>query len=86
MPNNPTTTTRGPWRLLVLDRDHTDPKWILAIVAAPDDVRPATGPGAELDQVTARWVATASGLYRPAFTALPHPQVWLVGEQPRKGT
>jgi hypothetical protein len=53
---------------------------------APGDVRPATGPGAELDQVTARWVATASGLYRPAFTALPHPQVWLIGEQPREGT
>ena len=85
MPHDSTTTGRGPWRLLVLDRDHTDPKWLLATIA-PGDVRPATGPGAELDQVTARWVATASGLYRPGFTALPHPQVWLIGEQAREGT
>lgn len=85
MPHDSTTTGRGLWRILVLDRDHSDPKWLLATIA-PGDVRPATGPGAELDQVTVRWVASASGLYRPAFTALPHPQVWLISEQPREGT
>jgi hypothetical protein len=40
MPNDPTTTGRGPWRILVLDRDHTDPKWLVATIA-PGDVRPA---------------------------------------------
>jgi hypothetical protein len=33
MPNDPTTTGNGPWRILVLDRDPADPKWILATVA-----------------------------------------------------
>ena len=41
MENHPTTTTRGPWRVLILDRDPRDPKWILATVATPGDVRPA---------------------------------------------
>ena len=41
MPNDPTTTGNGPWRLLILDRDPTDPKWILATVATPSDVGPA---------------------------------------------
>ena len=40
MPNDP-TTTNGPWRLLILDRDPQDPKWILATVATPGDVEPA---------------------------------------------
>ena len=30
------------WRILVLDRDPADPKWILATVTLPTDVRPAT--------------------------------------------
>ena len=58
MPNDPTTTGNGPWRLLVLDRDPTDPKWILATVAAPGDVRPAW-PSGTVDEDTAAWVATA---------------------------
>ena len=33
MPNDPTTTGNGPWRLLILDRDPADPKWILATIA-----------------------------------------------------
>ena len=41
MPNHPITSSTGPWRILILDRDPADPKWILATVAAPDDVRPA---------------------------------------------
>ena len=31
----------GPWRLLVLDRDPQDPKWVLCTVVIPSDVRPA---------------------------------------------
>ena len=41
MPNHPITSSTGPWRILILDRDPADPKRILATVAAPGDVRPA---------------------------------------------
>jgi hypothetical protein len=30
-----------PWRILLLDRDPADPKWLLATVTLPTDVRPA---------------------------------------------
>ncbi len=83
MANHPTTTGTGPWRILVLDRDPADPKWILATVATPGDVRPAD-PAAVLDDVTAAWVATATGLYRPALTRLRHADVWRIGEQPQE--
>jgi hypothetical protein len=33
--------TGGPWRLLVLDRDPQDPKWLFVTVSIPADVRPA---------------------------------------------
>jgi hypothetical protein len=74
----------GIWRLLVLDRDPADPKFILATVATPGDVRPAR-PGATVDEVTAAWVASASGLYRSALTPVPSALVWRVDEggQPR---
>jgi hypothetical protein len=57
MPNDPTTTGNGPWRLLVLDRDPADPKWILATVATPGDVRPAW-PSGTVDEDTAIWVGS----------------------------
>ncbi len=41
MPNDPTPTGSGPWRLLILDPDPRDPKWIMATVTTPADVRPA---------------------------------------------
>jgi hypothetical protein len=31
----------APWRVLILDRDPADPKWLLATVTLPADVRPA---------------------------------------------
>ncbi len=33
--------TGGPWRLLVLDRNPEDPKWVLCTVSLASDVRPA---------------------------------------------
>ena len=84
MPNDPTTTGNGPWQLLILDRDPTDPKWILATVATPGDVRPARPTEAAVDEVTAAWVASAAGLYRPALTPLLHPDVWRVEENPQE--
>lgn len=42
MSNTPTTTTTGPWRILVFDpSDPADPRWVLATVTMPSDVRPA---------------------------------------------
>jgi len=35
MPNDPITAGNGPWRILVLDRDPADPKWILAARSHP---------------------------------------------------
>jgi hypothetical protein len=66
MSNTPTTTSGGPWRILLLDRGD-DPKWILCVVTLPDDVRPAV-----LDSAgrytgwlaAAGWVAGLTG--RPA--------------------
>ena len=72
MPHDPTTTGRGPWRLLILDRDLGDPKWILATVATPADVRPAR-PGRERRRrTTAAWAA-AAGWAAPAGAHTPAP-------------
>jgi hypothetical protein len=38
---HPAPPVNGPWRVLVLDRDPVDPKWILALVVDPGDVTPA---------------------------------------------
>jgi hypothetical protein len=74
-------TDRQPGeRLLVLDPDPADPKWILATVAAPGDVRPAD-PGATVDEVTAAWVASVAGLSRLSLTPLPGALAWRVDER-----
>ncbi len=54
----------GPWRILILDRDPADPKWILATVVIPSDVRPAlldTATGNAGQQAAADWVAQLTG-------------------------
>ena len=41
--SNPSSTppaVNGPWRVLILDRDPDDPKWIVATVVELADVRP----------------------------------------------
>jgi hypothetical protein len=78
----PPTTGNGLWRLLICDRDPTDPKWIVATVIELADVRPATDSMLaipDVDEVTARWVA---GRVRApiAFTRLVHPEVWRIDE------
>ena len=40
-----------PWRVLILDRSGDDPKWIIATVSVPSDVR-----GAEMDPGGWRYV------------------------------
>ena len=67
MENHPTTTTRGPWRLLILDPDLIDRKWLLCTVESPADVRPA-GVDGTVDEMTQRWVATETGVDQPGFT------------------
>ena len=69
----------GPWRVLILDRDPADPKWILATIATLDEIRPAR-PDATMDEVTTAWVASAAGLLRPALTPLPGALAWRVDE------
>jgi hypothetical protein len=39
--STPIAPGNGPWRILILDRDADDPRWIIATVALPSDVRPA---------------------------------------------
>jgi hypothetical protein len=33
--------SNGPWRLLILDSDPEDPRWLIGTVTLPSDVRPA---------------------------------------------
>jgi hypothetical protein len=77
--HHPEPGPNGLWRVLILDRHPADPKWILATVATPGDVRPAR-PDTTLDEVTAAWVASAAGLFRPALTPLPGALCWRVDE------
>jgi len=56
--------TAGPWRILVLDRDPEDPRWLLATVTLPSDVQPAeldaAGRYTDWAQVNA-WVREQTG-------------------------
>jgi hypothetical protein len=53
--------TGSPWRILILDRDPEDPKWLFATVSIPSDVRPAvldaSGHYQDWPEITA-WVRT----------------------------
>jgi hypothetical protein len=73
-----------PWRVLILDRERGDPKFILATVSGPADVRPARDGDDGVDEVTRRWVATASGLHQPELTPMPGATVWRVDEGGRR--
>ena len=84
MSDHPPTTVNGPrWRILILDRSPDDPKWLIATIASPADIRPATNIDSvtpELDDVTITWAARRSGLGLLAITRLPHPEVWRIDE------
>jgi hypothetical protein len=73
----------GPWRLLILDRDPADAKWVLVTVMDPGDVQPALiGPGGESAALAeaGEWVRGLLG--RPAATLIPlhRPEVWRIDE------
>jgi hypothetical protein len=58
--------TGVPWRVLLLDTsDRHDPKWVLATVTAPGDVRPASAGDTEPDDVTRAWAAGRAGKLVP---------------------
>jgi hypothetical protein len=62
-----------PWRVLVLDPDPADPKWLIATIADPHHVRPADPAGTKPDDVTRAW---AGG----TLTAVRHARVWRIDE------
>ena len=62
--------SNGPWRILILDADPADPKWILATVTQPDHVRPANPEAAVVDEVTAAWVMQSSEIPDLLLTAI----------------
>ena len=72
----------GPWRLLILDRDPGDPKWLFVTVDLPRHVRPAalgeTGRCADWAEVTA-WVAR---MFPGNVSLVPvqDPAVWRIDE------
>ena len=72
----------GPWRVLILDPDPADPKWVLATVASPRDVRPASSTARDVDDATAAWVIATSGLHDLALIALPSALGWRLDERP----
>jgi hypothetical protein len=74
-----------PWRVLILDRERGDPKFILATVSGPADVRPARDGDDGVDEVTRRWVATASGLLLAELTPMTRAHVWRVDEGGKPG-
>ena len=81
MPNDPTTTGTGPWRILILDPDPGDPKLILATVTCPGDVRaawPASTPAAMAEATT--WVRAQTGRVKATLVPLARALAWRIDE------
>jgi hypothetical protein len=84
--SNPTTPepgpslARGPWRVLILDSSGDDPKWVLATVTIPSDIRPAAIAGGRYTDwaATTEWVRFQVG-HPVALTPVPA-IVWRVSE------
>jgi hypothetical protein len=60
--DHPTMHPAAPWRLLVFDPDPADPKWVLATVLDPGDVRSAAAP--DDPEAVAGWVTARTGAAR----------------------
>ena len=74
--------SRGPWRVLLLDRDPDDPKWAIATITLDSDVLPAEldAAGRYLDwDATTRWVEAQIG-GRVALVPVHDPLAWRVDE------
>ncbi|HUZ38186.1 MAG TPA: hypothetical protein VMV17_17830 [Streptosporangiaceae bacterium] len=77
----PAPAGNGPWRLLVLDRDPDDPRWIIATVALPEDVRPAVLDvgGSSGWEGAGRWPAERVGR-SVGLAGLHDPLAWTIRE------
>jgi hypothetical protein len=83
MSNDPTTTGNGPWRLLILDRDPADPKWVLATVTSPADVTPASlGDVLAIASTGGDWVRGRLGSLNATLTPMTRAHVWQIDENP----
>lgn len=81
MRNHPTNTPNGPWRLLILDgSDPGDPKWLIATIAGPYDVRPAEAAETFPNDVVAAWAGARNGRARIHLIAMPGVLAWRIGE------
>jgi hypothetical protein len=77
----PAPGTNGPWRLLILDRDEADPKWILATVTSPGDVQPADlGDVLAILPAGSAWVRDLLGQRHATLTPMTRAHVWRVDE------
>jgi hypothetical protein len=75
--------TNGPWRLLILDRDPQDPKWILATVTSPGDVQPADlGDVLAILPAGSAWVRGLLGQPHVTLTPMTRAHVWRIDEHP----
>jgi hypothetical protein len=79
-PTTPAAPGSSPWRLVILDRDADDPKWLIVSVVIPSDVRPAvldqSGRHADWPEVT-RWIRDQLGT-PPVLTPADGALVWHV--------
>jgi hypothetical protein len=75
--------SNGPWRLLILDRDPQDPKWILATVTSPGDVQPADlGDVLAILPAGSAWVRGLLGQPHATLTPMTRAHVWRIDETP----
>lgn len=74
----------GPWRILVLDRNPEDPKWLIATVEIPLDVKPAlidlAGRYGADWQKTTDWVREVLGKPHVSLVGVADPLVWRIDE------
>jgi hypothetical protein len=76
-PMNDLPTPDGAWRLLILDPDPADPKWMMATITGPADVRSAALGATGLDDTAVAWVRARAGADH-ALIRLPRAQCWRV--------
>lgn len=79
---------QGPWRIVILDRDPDDPRWLLATITLASDVRPAALDSASRYQdwpAVTDWVAAQAGVPQAALVPMHDVLAWRLDEggQPR---